>query len=98
VGSSLYRAGKAELKRDAEEVKRDRADEAVRLREGRRAALRMDAPPVDPALLEGAQAVFVAGTGWRYVKTVNRTTVTVVDPYAWDGFTRVPMSKVVDYR
>ena len=60
-----------------------------------RERLRMDAPAVDPTLLAGAQAVFVRGRGWYYVKRVNRVSVSVEDAY---GPFLVPLNQIVDYR
>lgn len=60
-----------------------------------RERLRMDAPAVDPTVLRGAQAVFVRGRGWFYVKRVNRVSVSVEGAY---GPFLVPVNQIVDYR
>ena len=63
--------------------------------EANRERLRMDAPAVDPTLLQGAQAVFVRGRGWMAVVAVNAKTVSV--PF-FNGGERVPFDQIVDYR
>lgn len=62
-----------------------------------RERLRMDAPAVDPTLLAGAQAVFVRGRGWFFVKTVNQATVTAFR-VGLIGFERLPFAQIVDCR
>lgn len=62
-----------------------------------RERLRMDAPAVDPTLLAGAQAVFVRGSGWWFVRSVNRVSVSVWLPRMFDG-QRVPFEQIVDFR
>lgn len=62
-----------------------------------RERLRMDAPAVDPTLLRDAEAVFVRGSGWWFVRSVNRVSVSVWLPRMFDG-QRVPFSQIVDYR
>lgn len=62
-----------------------------------RERLRMDAPAVDPTLLQGAQAVFVRGRGWFFVKTVNQATATAFR-VGLIGFERIPFAQIVDYR
>ena len=85
------------MKRDLEDVEAERAEVQAAVVAANRERLRMDAPAVDPTLLQGAQAVFVRGRGWFFVKTVNQTKVTAFR-VGLIGFERIPFAQIVDYR
>jgi hypothetical protein len=93
---SFGRHGRSEMKRNLADVEAQRVADAAFVVAARRKFLRMDDAAVDPSLLGGAQAVFLRGTGWRFVERVNASTVTVQALYG--GTERVALSRVVDYR
>ena len=95
---SYGRNGRAVMKRDLAEIAAAHVASSERIRAFKREQFRMDAPAVDPALLEGAQAVFVRGSGWRIVVKLNVKTVKVLDRHSWDGVSLVPIEKVVDVK
>lgn len=97
TSSSLFRHGVAELKADVAANAKAAAEAQAALVVANRERLRLDAPAVDPKLLRGAQAVFVRGRGWFFVKSVNQSTVTVFR-VGLIGFERVPFARIVDFR
>lgn len=97
TSSSLFRHGVAELKADVAANEKAAVDAQAALVAANRVRLRMDAPAVDPTLLQDAEAVFVRGSGWRFVRSVNRVSVTVWLPSMFSN-QRVPLDQIVDFR
>jgi len=97
TGKSLYRHGMAELKADVAAKEKAAVDAQAAVVAANRERLRLDAPAVDPTLLPGAQAVFVRGRGWFFVRSVNQSTVTAFR-VGLIGFERVPFAQIVDFR
>lgn len=94
---SYGRHGRSVMKREAALLEAEAVERQAAVVAANRVRLRMDAPAVDPTLLRGAQAVFVRGRGWFFVKTVNQTTATAFR-VGLIGFERIPFAQIVDYR
>ena len=94
---SYSRHGRSLMKREAAMLEAEAVAAQAAVVAANRARLRMDAPAVDPTLLQGAQRVCVRGRGWYFVKSVNERSVT-----GWQvgliGFERIPFAQIVDYR
>lgn len=97
TSKSLYNNGRSVLKREAAELAEQAEKYQAAVVAANRERLRMDAPAVDPTLLQDAQAVFVRGSGWRFVRSVNRVSVTVWLPSMFSN-QRVPLDQIVDFR
>jgi len=96
TSSSLYGNGRSVLKADVAANEKAAADAQAALVAANRERLRMDAPAVDPTLLQGAQAVFVRGRGWKLVMKLNGKSVS-----AYMGacqYERIPFDRIVDFR
>ena len=95
-GKSLYRNGQAVLKADTAAVDAQRAATLADRRATANKAkdyLRLSRGDIDGQLF-----VLVFGFGWRRVISVNEKTVTVEEPYAWDGSARYPFARIVEVR
>lgn len=95
--ASYGRHGRSVMKREAALLEAEAAERQAAVVAANRVRLRMDAPAVDPTLLQDAEAVFVRGSGWRFVRSVNRVSVTVWLPSMFSK-QRVPLDQIVDFR
>lgn len=92
---SYGRHGRAVMKREAAELAEQAEKYQAAVVAANRERLRMDAPAVDPTLLQGAQAVFVRGQGWFAVERVNEKSVVARNRF---GLARFLPNQIVDYR
>ncbi len=93
---SLYRNGQSVLKADIAAVE---AEKAAVLAD--RAATANKAKAYERLSREdivGAKYVKVYGFGWREVYSVNKVTVTVLEPLSFDGWARYTFDKIVEVR
>lgn len=97
TSKSLYNNGRSVLKREAAELAEQAEKFQAAVVAANRERLRMDAPAVDPAVLQGKQAAYVRGRGWFYLIRVNAQTATVSGGHGF-GNERVPLGQIVDFR
>ncbi len=96
TGKSLFRHGRSVLKADVAANETAAADAQAALVAANRERLRLDAPTVDPTLLQGRLLAFVRGRGWFVIERVNGKTVTV--HFGNGEYGRVPFAQIVDFR
>lgn len=95
TSKSLYNNGRSVMKREAALLEAEAVERQAAVVAANRERLRMDAPAVDPTLLQGAQAVFVRGRGWFAVERVNPKSVVARNRF---GLARFLPNQIVDFR